>query len=95
MVEDLAASAFAEAESGLRVSARMVKESFEEEARMVVMSFLPCFPVPPSTRRGLGAVIVSRLGFQVKTLCSVKLHWTCAALSFIYIISTWQCCSHG
>ncbi len=61
MVDDLAASDFAEADSGFRVRARMVKESFEEEARMVLMSFLPCFPVAPSTRRGLGFVMVSQL----------------------------------
>lgn len=39
MVEDLAARAFAEGESGLRVSARIVKELFESEATMVSTNF--------------------------------------------------------
>ena len=64
MVADLAARAFAEGESGLRVSARIVKELFESEATMVSTSFLPCLPVAPRTRRALGLAMVGRISMQ-------------------------------
>ena len=59
MMVDLAARAFAEAESGFRVRARMVKLALESEARIVSMTFLPCLPVAPSTRRGLVELMIA------------------------------------
>ena len=57
MVSDLAASALADAESGFRVSARIVKECCEVDAMRVSTSFLPCFPVAPSTRSGFDVLM--------------------------------------
>ena len=56
IVVDLAASALAEGESGLRVSARIVKNCLEE-ARSLSMSFFPCLPVAPSTSSGFGVLM--------------------------------------
>ena len=58
MMVDLAARDLAEADSGFRVSASMVKSALESDARIVSMTFLPCLPVAPSTRRGLGEVMI-------------------------------------
>ena len=69
MMVDFAARALAEAESGFRVRARMVKSALESEARMVSMTFLPCLPVAPSTRRGLGELMV--LNDVYKVLCDL------------------------
>ena len=58
MMVDFAARALAEAVSGFRVRARIVKSALESEARSVSMTFLPCLPVAPSTRMGLGELMV-------------------------------------
>ena len=69
MVDDLEARALAEDDSGFRVSARIVKESLESEAMMVSMSFEPCLPVAPRTRRGLRAVMA---GYVARDVCIVQ-----------------------
>ena len=64
MVEDLAARAFAEGESGLRVSARIVKELFESEATMVSTSFFALLTCCTKDEEGLGLAMVGRLSMQ-------------------------------
>ena len=42
----------------------MVKLALESEARIVSMTLPPCLPVPPSTRMGLGEVMVGGMCIQ-------------------------------
>lgn len=64
MVEDLAARAFAEGESGLRVSARIVKELFESEATMVSTNFFALLTCCTKDEEGLGLAMVGRISMQ-------------------------------
>lgn len=64
MMVDLALRALAEAESGFRVRARMVKSALESEAMIVSITFLPCLPVAPSTRSGLEELMVGCMCIQ-------------------------------
>ena len=58
MEGDLAARDLAEAELASRVRARRWKSLAEGEARMLVMTDLPCLPVAPQTMMGFGADMV-------------------------------------
>ena len=56
MVGDFAINAFALAEVGFRVSARMVMGGIDGEESRALMTAPPCFPVAPVIRRILDMV---------------------------------------